>query len=250
MNTKIYSFIALFMVFLLPGLAQEIEIKQVFVKEGKVHIVYDLFDQEATRTYQVRLYSSKDNFISPLSKVRGDVGLEVPPGKNKEIIWNAKEELDPDFQGSLAFEIRGRVYVPFVKLDQFNDYHTLKRGKSYEVLWTGGRSTNVLTFDIYKGEQKLASFPNIANAGHFSMELPKNLKPGKGYRLKVSDKNNKDEVVYSDEFTIKRKVPLLLQVVPTALVGATLYVLVTNFGGVGGGTEAPTMDGPPNPPGN
>jgi hypothetical protein len=229
-----------------PIWGQEIEIKQVFVKEGKVHLIYDLFDQMDSRTYQLRLYSSKDNFISPLAKVRGDVGMEVPPGKNKEIIWNASEELGNDFRGKLSFEIRGRIYVPFVRMDQFNEYKVLKRGKSYEVNWTGGRSTNVLTFDLYKGDTKVASYPNIANAGNFNLEMPKGLKPGKKYRLQVSDKNNKDEVVVSDWFTVKRKTPFFLQALPLSLAIGLGYIAVTNLQGVN--PEAPQMPGPPSPP--
>lgn len=227
--------------------AQEIEIRQVYLKEGRVHLVYDLHDQVENRTYQLRLYSSKDNFISPLSKVRGDVGMEVAPGKNKEIIWNAREELGTDFQGKISFEIRGRIYVPFVKMDQFNEYKILKRGKSYEVNWTGGRSTNVLTFDLFKEDVKVASFPNIANAGNYTLELPKGLKPGKSYRLQISDKNNKDEIVVSDYFIVKRKTPLLFQALPMGLLLGAIYVVFSNL--EPSTIDGPQMPGPPSPPG-
>ena len=86
MNLNKLSFATLFTMLSIALNAQEIEIKQVFVKEGKVHLIYDLHDQEPNRTYQLRLYSSKDNYISPLNKVKGDAGLEVPSGTKKEII--------------------------------------------------------------------------------------------------------------------------------------------------------------------
>lgn len=232
----------LFCAFRLWG--QEIDIKQVYVKEGKVHLIYDLHDQDDNRSYQVRLYSSQDNFISPLNKVKGDVGMEVSPGKNKEVIWNAREEFDENQNSPLSFELRGRVYVPFVRLNDFNEYKIMKRSKEYEVTWTGGRSTNILTIDLYKGDQKVASFPNIANAGHYTLELPKDIKPGKNYRMKISDKNNKDEIVFSDFFTVKRKIPLVFQIVPGLVGGFVAYYIVTNLGK----DNNNTMVGPPSPP--
>lgn len=207
--------------------AQEIELNRVFVKDGKVHFNYNLHDQEANKKYQLRLYGSQDNFISPLNFVKGDVGLEVSPGQNKEIVWNASEALGPDFNGQMSFELRARVYVPFVSLNDFNEFKVMKRSLDYEITWTGGRSTNVLTIDLYKGEQKMVSYPNIANAGNYTLEIPRSLKPGKDYRMKISDKNNKDEVVFSDYFTVKRRIPVLLQSVPGLIVVAGVYFLVT-----------------------
>jgi len=249
---KFTIYLSTFYLFAFTSLnAQEIELNRVFMKEGKVHFNYNLHDQESNKKYQLRLYGSQDNFISPLNFVKGDVGLEVSPGQNKEIIWNATEALGADFDGRMSFELRARVYVPFVSLNDFNEYKVMKRSQDYEVTWTGGRSTNVLTIDLYKGEQKMVSFPNIANAGHYTLEIPKSLKPGKDYRMKISDKNNKDEVVYSDYFELKRRIPLLLQGVPGVIVAASVYFFIsqsqTPIAGEEGRNVIPT---PPNAPEN
>src|SRR5258706_10428035 len=88
---------------------QEILIRQIELDGDFVHMNYSLIDSTLGRTYIVNLYSSKDNFAYPLQKVNGDVGIEILPGINKKIAWNAKEEFGANFEGKVAFEIRSKI---------------------------------------------------------------------------------------------------------------------------------------------
>jgi hypothetical protein len=209
------------------GVAQDLAIKKVELQGENVIVHYDLLDSIAQRPYTVSLYSSLDNFINPLAQVTGDVGLEIKTGGNKKIIWNAAKELGAAFAGDVSLEVRGKIYIPFVKLDGFNDYKKFKRGKSYKVTWTGGRGNSVLNFDLYRGEKKVSSYPNIANVGQYNLTFEKSTRPGKDYKLKVSDSKNKDDVVYSEVFRIKRKTPLLIKTMGVAGVGFLLSKLLT-----------------------
>ncbi|WKK78110.2 Ser-Thr-rich GPI-anchored membrane family protein [Marivirga salinae] len=221
---------------------QNVEIKEIYFEEAKVHILYKLEDSKNDRSYQINIYSSKDNFISPLQAVKGDLGVEIYPGDSKEIIWDPFEEFGQDFNDHINIEIRGRVYIPFVKLDDFN-YESLKRGKSYEITWTGGASSNILNIDLYKEDNKVAVFSNIANVGEYVLNIPKKTEVGENYRLRISDKNNKDDVVFSKEFAIKRKIPLALQIAPVAIVGAGIYFLLPYLQ-----SEESGFENPQNPP--
>jgi hypothetical protein len=203
-------------------------------------LYYDLLDSISNRAYTINVYSSADNYINPLSKVSGDVGLEVKPGGNRKIIWRAKEELGPDFAGDLALEVRGKIYIPFVKLDGFNDYKNFKRLRNYKITWTGGRGNSVLNFDLYRGEKKIASFPNIANVGQYTVKFEGNIRPGNNYKLKVADAKNKDDVVWTDNFKIRRKTPLLLKVIP--LLG--LGYLATTLAGSSSTANNDIIDAP------
>src|SRR5882724_3153880 len=95
--------------------AQEFAIKKVEVATDKVFIFYDLIDTISSRTYTVNIYSSRDSYVSPLQKVQGDLGLEVKPGRNRKITWNAKDELGGDFEGKVGLEVRGKLYIPFIR---------------------------------------------------------------------------------------------------------------------------------------
>ncbi len=219
--------------------AQQFDIKRVELANQQVIIHYDLNDTIPGRSYTLNVYSSTDNYLNPLQQLKGDIGMEVKPGYDKKISWDAKAELGDDFNGSVALEIRGRIYVPFVYFSSFNDYKSFKRGKPYEITWSGGTSRNILNFDLYRKEKKVATFANVANVGYYKMVLPKDTKPGKGYTFRVSDTKNKNEVVYTSAFKVKRKSPLLLKIIPLAVLGYLAYTFI-------GGSDDPGPAGPTN----
>lgn len=79
------------------GWSQEFMIHKVEITAETIVIHYNLVDTTSERRYTVNAYSSKDNFLAPLQKVSGDIGLEVAPGINRKITWNSKEELGNSF---------------------------------------------------------------------------------------------------------------------------------------------------------
>jgi hypothetical protein len=221
--------------------SQDFLVKRVELAQGKVNIYYDLIDTVA-RSYTINAYSSRDNFIAPLQNISGDAGLEIKPGLNKKIVWDATTELGPSFDGKIALEVRGRAYIPFVRFERFEEYKALKRGKPYQVSWTGGSPQNILLFELYKGDKKTGvHFTDIANTGKYKMTLPKNTKTGKGYRFKITDTKNKDEIVYTDNFKVKPKIPLVVKVIPVLGVGAIVYFLTS------GSDKAKRIPDPINP---
>lgn len=220
--------------------AQDFAITRVELGEGGVvNLFYDLKDTVASRRYTVEVFSSTDNYISRLEKVGGDMGLEVKPGLNHKIVWRAKEELGADFDGKIGLEVRGRIYIPFVRLEGM--HRTYKRGKEYPITWTGGTQQNILNFDLYQGDEKVFPFSNIANVGHTSITIPTSVKPGKNYHYKVTDSRNKDQIVNSKPFSIKRKMPLLLKTLPIVVVGGLVAVVT------GGNKPAATIPDPADP---
>jgi hypothetical protein len=212
---------ALFTVF--TSHAQDVVITQMALQpDGNVVLKYNLNDDRLDRKYSLYLYASSDNYIQPLTKVSGDVGVDIAVGGNKTITWNAKEELGDTFAGDVSLELKGNIYVPFIALDNFDDYKVLKRGKPYDVTWTGGRGDNVLLFELYEEDNKIKVFEERPNVGSTTIIIPNDVKPGR-YRFKISDSRNRDEVVYTMNFLVKRKVPLI------AKAGLGLVLL----GGVG-----------------
>lgn len=220
----------------LPLQAQQFTMKRIELANGQVVVHYDLTDDVVGRSYTLNVYGSHDNFLNPLQKITGDAGLEVKPGLNRKFVWDAKAELGENFSGSVALEVRGRLYIPFVRLTGFEDYRVLKRGKPYPLTWSGGTQQNILNFDLYKGDKKVTTFSNIANVGTYKLTLPTDTKPGKDYKLRISDTKNKDEVVYTGTFAVKRKTPLLLKVLPMLGLG---YLATQLAGGADGPSEIP-----------
>jgi hypothetical protein len=240
MNMIKSSALALMLIMVRLATAQEFAIKQVELTSESVVIHYDLLDTTKNRLYAVNVFTSKDDFLNPLARVKGDVGLEVKPGLNRRIAWDQKE-LGAAFKGDVEIEIRGKVYVPFVRFTNLNDYKAIKRGKPTTLTWTGGTRQNILNFNLYKGEELVTVISNVANSGDYDIVIPTSVKPGSGYYFIVSDSKNKDLVMKTSDFTVKRKMKLVFKVLPIVVAGVIVYQLLPKPG------PAP-LDDPLGPP--
>lgn len=205
--------------------AQEFTIKQLEIGGQLLTVHYDLIDTTKNRTYTIFVYASVDNFTAPLTKLTGDAGLEVRPGTNKKVSVNVKEEF-PGFEGELELEVRGRVYVPFIRFEGFEDVQIRKRGVPFIVKWSGGTRQNILNFQLYQGERLAHTFPNVANAFEYKVLLPNSVRPGDDYYFRISDTKNRDQVVITPKFTVKRKVPLAVKAIPIVILGAAVPFLI------------------------
>jgi len=234
-----YIFSILFVVLGMFVQAQEFIIKTVELTPDKVILHYDLIDSTKNRTFTVYVYTSRDNFLAPLTRTSGDIGLEVKPGSNRRITWNSKEELGAYFEGDVELEVRGRVYIPFIRFDGFNEVKSRKRAVPFLVKWSGGTQQNILNFQLYKNEKLVYTFPNVPNSHEYKLTIPSSVSPGDNYRLKVSDSKNKDQQVVSSGFNIKRKVPLALKALPIIALGGAAYALAGSSKGSSDLSEPP-----------
>ena len=233
-----YIWILLFAGFTVKSIAQEVRINRVELKGGNVELFYDLIDDNPNRRYSLHLYTSQDNFIQPMQNVEGDIGIDIAVGGNKQVIWHASEELGADFSGDMSLELQGNIYTPFIALESFEAYGTLKRGKPYNFTWAGGRGDNVLKFELYQGETRVYTFEERPNVGNTTLVIPTDVRPGQDYRFRVSDVRNRDEIVYSGTFGVKRKLPLGLKLGLAAIAGGAIgFVAGSSSGGEGSGEE-------------
>lgn len=217
--------------------AQTVTIKKVELAGEKVIVHFDLEDSNPNNEYKLDLYSSKDNFITPLAKVKGDIGSEVKPGINRKVEWSIHEEYGP-YKGKIALEIRGKAYVPFVRLQNFNTDKSYKRGSSQNLEWKPG-NTNPINIELFKGGQRIGGEMNQPNNGSHTFYIPSKAKPGKDYRIKISDTRNSEDVLYSNNFRVAPKVPLLLKVLPVVAIGGVAAIVAGGGGGGGGTTVLP-----------
>lgn len=231
-------------------LGQNVTIKKIELAGEKVIIHYDLEDTSPNNEYLLSLYSSRDNFSAPLTKVKGDIGPEIKPGPDKKVEWNLRQEFG-NYKGRLAFEIRGKVFVPFVKITNFDTQKSYKRGNTYDITWKAG-GTNAIHIELYKGSQRINGELNHPNNGAFSMSFPSGLKPGKDYRIKITDSKNAEDIVYTGYFKVTPKIPVVLKVVGVAVIVGAVAVLAggSKGGGTGGSTDTtPTAIADPPLPG-
>jgi hypothetical protein len=227
-----------FVISMYGAAAQTVNITKIELAGDNVVVHYNLDDSNPNNEYKLELYGSRDNFIAPLTKVKGDVGPEVKPGADRKIEWNIREEYGA-YKGKVALEVKGKVYIPFVKLQNFNTEKKYKRGTSMNLAWKAGNA-NPVSIELYKGGQRISGDNSIPNNGSHTLYIPSNAKPGDDYRLKISDARNSEDVLYSNNFAVKTKVPLLVKILPVvAIAGAVAFL--GGSGGTddgGGGTPA------------
>jgi hypothetical protein len=225
--------------------AQTISIKKIELAGEKVIVHYDLDDGNPNNEYKLDLYGSRDNFTAPLTKVKGDVGPEIKPGTNRKIEWSIREEYGA-YKGKVALEIKGKVYVPFVKLQNFNTSKAYKRGTSHNLGWKPGNN-NPINIELFKGGQRISGEMNQPNNGSHTLYIPSKAKPGKDYRLKISDVRNPEDVLYSDNFTVKPKLPVIVKVLPVLVVAGIAAAIGSGGGGDSGGNTGSMSDLPEAP---
>ena len=206
--------------------AQNVSIKKVELAGEKVIVTYDLEFSNASQTFLINLYGSKDNFAAALTKVTGDVGPEVKPGTGKKIEWKIRDEYGA-FKGRLALEIRGKVYTPFVRLQDFDATKSHKAGKQYDIIWKPG-NTDPVNIELYKGSQRIQGDMTQPNSGAYTLHIPTTIKSGKDYRVKFTDSRSTDEVVFTPLFKVSGKIPTAVKIlVPLAIIGGGAAVFLS-----------------------
>lgn len=217
--------------------AQSVTISKVELAGDKIIVHYNLENSNPTSNFLLNLYESRDNFATPLAKVAGDVGSEVKPGSNKKIEWNIRQEYG-NYKGKLALELRGKVYVPFVKLQSFAVASSYKRGKAHDIVWQPG-NTDPVNIELFKGKERIQGSMSQANNGSFVLNIGSSVKTGSDYHLRFSSTKNNDEVFTTHDFKIKPKIPMLLKVLPVIIIGGGVAAVA---GGGGGKTDNGTTN--------
>ena len=203
--------------------AQTASISKVELAGEKIIVHYSLDDSNPANEYQINLYASQDNFATALAKVKGDVGDEVKPGAGKKIEWSIREELGP-YKGKLSLEVRGRMFVSIAKINSISSGDKYKRGKSHRLTWKPGNN-NQVTIEFLKGGQTISTQPNQPNNGSFSLFIPPHTVVGNDYSIRITDTKDTENASTSQPFSVTRKIPLLLKVVPVLGVAGVLTVL-------------------------
>lgn len=218
--------------------AQSIENVQATFAEGQVIITYDL-KADVNQEFTVGIYGSHNGYSTPLKLVTGDVGL-IKPGTGKRAVWDAKTEL-VTYRGEISFRVRGTPNIAPLVFSKPTAGGSVRRGKAASIQWKGGTPGQNVSLELYQGSQRIETLGQIDNTGTFTWQVPANFQKGR-YTLKLSASNQTAQA----DFSVKAKVPMLLKVLPIAIVGG----LAAALGGGGGTTKTesdlPGAPGTPN----
>ncbi len=188
-------------------------------QQGNEVVVSYQLDGEKGKAYTVSMYSSSNNFTSPLRLVDGDVGAKrVLPGANKTIRWRVQDELKK-FDGDISFEIRAVLAAPlFSKITP--SATKVKRGKEITITWTGGNPRDEMVVELINGDKHITA-GTLPNNGSLLFSVSKKMKTGK-YKIQLSQAG---EWTSADGFAIKPKIPFAFKVLPAVVVGVVIALL-------------------------
>lgn len=217
--------------------AQKASIKNVEIAGQKIIVHYDLEDSNPANEYQIQLYTSQNNFATALTKVKGDVGNEIKSGNDKKIEWDVTQEIGL-YKGRLSLEIRGRMFLPVARINSIAAGDHYKRGKSMMINWRPG-NTNPVNIELLKAGKPVMTELNKPNAGAFSIAIPAHSKVGNDYTIRITDARDHEDFTISEPFSVKRKIPLGLKVLPVVALGGVLMLI---------GQPSPSPEGIPEPP--
>ena len=228
--------------------AQQLAIDFIELSARNVVVHYTLDDgANSNRQFLVQLYSSQDNYSTALTRVAGDFGTEVAAGVGKKIVWDITKELGATYKGDISLEVRGRVYVPFVKIQDIKEDQVFKRGKNYPLNWTSGNLSGQVNIELFNTEgERLWGENNVSNVGKFDWYLPTSIKKGNDYKLKFTNAKDRNDVVFSQPFVIKPKIPLLVKVGGVVLVAAAVQFALTSSKAASQEKPLPDPSAPPN----
>jgi hypothetical protein len=214
----------------------------------KIVITYDLIHSNTTEKFKVDLYSSHDNYSSPLTLVTGSVGENISPGRANRAVWDAKSSLPADFDGVIVIRIKiSKMVVRSPLAFRPLAATVLKRGRSLAVQWTGGLPDEKISLQLLQRDVPVVGVANtIANSGGYTWKMPKSVK-GKNYSLLLSSSAQPQEKAKSQTFIVKSRTPFIVKILPVMAIGGALMFL--GGGGEGGGTGESQLPGPIRPGG-
>ena len=223
---------------LVSGFAQSIQnLNATFSSTGKVLLSYDVVGAKPNQSFSLDLYSSHNNFSTPLKHVSGDIGKNIPTGTGKKVNWDAAAELG-NFNGQVTFKVKGEMIPLAFELKGPVNGASARRGKNMNILWEGGKPDQVVLFELLKDNNRVLSLGETKNSGQYAWRIPKKFAKGT-YSIKLTAGQ---EVKQSALFKVKARIPMLVKLLPILAVGGAVVVL-------GGGGEGTTNNDLPAAPG-
>ena len=121
------------------------------------------------------------------------------------------------------------LFIPAVSfcqnlgLTSIREIPIIKRGKTYEINWVGGVSDESIIIQLVNKDGVIKELNAVANTGQYSIQIPTRTRLGK-YSLKlVSAKSG--EVSASKEFSVRRRIPLIVQLSPLIVIPAIILIM-------------------------
>ena len=206
MRRRIIYFLSLFcLTGFLTSHAQTIENLTNTFDGEKMVITYDLISPDVTQKFKVSLFSSHNNYTTPLTLLTGDFGDNVLPGRNHRVLWDVKNGVPADFDGKISIKVKAAPMVPVVepaKVEALSKLaikplvqSTYKKGSTIQISWSGGQTGDKIIIEVLKSGQVKQKLSEISNSTQsYSWLMSADMKQGKDYTLRLTNSSKTTRV--------------------------------------------------------
>jgi hypothetical protein len=219
--------------------AQRIEnIRAEAINGGeRVTITYDITGAPANQKFKVSVYSSHNNYSTPLSLVTGDLN-DVTPGTGRRIEWNARNEM-VEYTGDVTFELRADpMTIPLsVKTPT-----GVKKGKSTTINYEGVISGENVKLELIKSGVVVNQVGTTTDPARYTWTVPVDVDKASDYQIRLTAGTR---TTTSGSFSIKQKLKPWMYIVPVVVVTGVVVFLLVKPKKSGNDNDLPT---PPEPP--
>ena len=210
----------------------------VSIEDLDLVVAYNVAGVSEGQLFDVSLYSSKDNFSTPLTcdNIQGTVGYKIPiESTNSIIVKNPLEVLEGI--SNVSFKVKLElVYNPVTLREPSGEAFKQRRKKPMTVLWRGGLKNEPINFDLYRYDELVEDdFYSTRNNGSAEFKMPK-VDKGEGYSMRM-DFNSMDVPVELPPLTVKSKKSGFARIFNLAL----LYAIADAGVYFGAGIDTPLM---------
>jgi hypothetical protein len=234
----------LLILFLFVGIqasAQRLEnIRAEAINGGeKVLITYDLNGGSQGQKFKVTLYSSHNNYSTPLSLISGDVN-DVTPGTGKKIEWNAKSEM-VEYSGDITFELRADPIFAAITINKLTG---VRQGNSTSINYSGVAPGETVKVELMRDGTVINNLGNSNSPSNYTWNVPAEIQSGSNYQIKLTAGLR---TATSDPFDVsgaKKKIKTKWIIIPAAAVVAGVVIFLVTRPKESKSKDLPT---PPDP---
>ena len=174
-------------------------------------IKYQLVSETDNESYFIEIYANYPDSTVLLKEVTGEVGFNITSGINT-IDWDYEEEI-LHYEGDIQFTFRIEHMI------QLLHEKRIRRGKIQQMILH--KSLDSIQLNLYLHHPNIEANQELTftqSGDTVDFLIPKNIRKKKGYQLLI-DRVGDDHDIYSKQFTLKRKIPHFLKVLPVLLAG-------------------------------
>ncbi|MGL1885509.1 MAG: GPI anchored serine-threonine rich family protein [Reichenbachiella sp.] len=200
-------------------------------------ISFDLMPKESIKErYTISLIALYGNDSIEL-KVKDGSLTDIRPGNGLQFTVSGKDNLE-NVKGNVDFSVTARMTYSPIRILTPGDGQSAKRGKSLDVAWKGGFEKDDYSIYLYQSDSLISTLKSPFVGTSYTWNIPKKTKKAENYQIRLTSNNHQGQSEISSEFRIKNKIPIVIKVLPLAVLGGVVAILLTQSDD-GGSTEVP-----------